>query len=116
MHRSYFLPRIDEALKFLEDIVVSQQQPPTDFHESSPDPPLVDEVVDPIPSSVNPILLLENEVNTAQFVLVTSDSSGKGGISPFSTEPPTSIEVISFDLNRITNPCLDFYIPFQIIV
>jgi hypothetical protein len=87
MHHTYLFPRMDEASKLLEDIVVSQQQPPTASHESPPDPPLVDEVVDLIPSSVDPTLPLESEVDTTQVLLVTIDSSGQGGISPISRNP-----------------------------
>jgi hypothetical protein len=75
MHHTYLFPRMDEASKFLEYIVVSQQQPPTTSHESPPDPPLLDEAVDLIPSSVDPTLPLESEVDTAQVLLVTIDYS-----------------------------------------
>jgi len=74
MHHTYLYPRMDEGSKFLEDIVVSQQQPPTASHESSLNPPLIDEVVDLIPSSVDPTLPLESEVDTTQVILVTIDS------------------------------------------
>jgi hypothetical protein len=64
MHHTYLFPHMDEASKLLEDIVVSQQQPTTTSHDSSLDPPLVDGVVDPIPSLVYPNLPLESEVDT----------------------------------------------------
>jgi hypothetical protein len=47
----------------LENIVISQQQHPVASHEPSPNKPLVDEVVDLIPSSIYPTLPLESEVN-----------------------------------------------------
>jgi hypothetical protein len=77
---------------------------------------LVDELVDPIPSSVNTTLPLESEFDTTQVLLFTIDSSRQCGISPISSEPPPSIEVISFDWNRLMDPCLPSYLHFQIIV
>jgi hypothetical protein len=75
----------------LEDIVVSHKQPPNTFHESSPNQPLVDEVVGPIQSLIDPTFPLESEVDTNQVFLVTSYSSGQGVISLVSIEPPPSI-------------------------
>ena len=69
-----------------------------------------------ISHSVDPTLPLESELPTAQVLLVTSDSSTPGGISPISTEPPPSTEVFSFDWNRLIEPHLPSSIPFQIIV
>jgi hypothetical protein len=54
---------MDEASKLLEDIVVSQQQPPDTSHESFPNQALVDEVIGLIQSSVDPTLPLESEVD-----------------------------------------------------
>jgi len=81
-HHTYLFPHMDEASKLLEDIVVFQQQPPTASHESSPNPLLVDEVVDMIPSSVDPTLPLESEVDIAHVLLVTTDKSRQWAISP----------------------------------
>ena len=80
------------------------------------DDPLVDQVVDLISHLVSPTLFEESETHTAQVLLVTSDSSMLGGISPVSTAPPPSTEVFSFDWNRLTEPRLPSSIPFQIIV
>ena len=65
---------------------------------------------------VDPTLPVESEIHTTQVLLVTSDSSMSGGISPVSTEPPPSKEVFSFDWNRLAEPRLPSSIPFQIIV
>jgi hypothetical protein len=108
MHLTYLFPHMDEASQLLEDIVVSQQQPPTASHESSPNQPLVDEVVGLIQSSVDPTLPLESEVDTTQVFLVTSYSSRQGGISPISMEPPPSTEVISFDWNSLAGASPSF--------
>jgi hypothetical protein len=64
MHRTYLFPRRDEASQLLEDIVISQQQPPYASLEPSPGQPLVDEVVGLIPSSVYDLTLpLKRKVN-----------------------------------------------------
>lgn len=88
----------------------------SETHVTQVDDPLVDQVVDSISHSVDPTFTLESELHTAQVLLVTSDSSMSGGISPVSTEPPPSTEVFSFDWNRLTEPRLPSSIPFQIIV
>ena len=88
----------------------------SETHVTQVDDPLVDQVVDSISHSVDPTFHLESELHTAQVLLVTSDSSMPGGISPVSTEPPPSTEVFSFDWNRLTEPRLPSSIPFQIIV
>ena len=61
MHLTYIFPHMDEASKFLEYIIVPQQRIPTSYHKLSLDLPLVDKVVDPVPSLVNPTLSLESE-------------------------------------------------------
>ena len=53
---------MDEASKLLEDITVSHQRLPTGYRKLSLDIPLVDKVVDPVLSSVDPILPLKSEV------------------------------------------------------
>ena len=88
----------------------------SETHITQVDDPLVDQVVDSISHLVDPILPVESELHTAQVLLVTSDSSTPGGISPVSTEPPPSTEVFSFDWNRLTEPPLPSSILFQIIV
>ena len=59
---------MDEASKLLEDITVPQQQIPTSYHKLSLDIPLVDQVVDPSPSLVDPTILLKNEVKVVEPV------------------------------------------------
>jgi hypothetical protein len=88
---------------------------------SSIDPALpleseVNKVVNPIQYLIDPTLPLESEVGTTQVFLVTSDSSGQGDISSVSMEPPPNTKVISFDWYSLTEPCLPFYLPFQIIM
>jgi hypothetical protein len=95
-HLTHLCSRMDEALKLLEDMNVSQPQLPTAYCNISLNPPvvdgmitpvpspinlvdhvvnlvmslveLVDKVVDPIPSSVNPTLPLESETKTVDLI------------------------------------------------
>jgi hypothetical protein len=55
MHCTYLCPRMDEASHMLENISNTQMKHYTDYHKLSPNPPLVDELVNLLPSSVNPV-------------------------------------------------------------
>jgi hypothetical protein len=52
-HQTYLFPRVDEASYLLENIVYIQQKIPTAYHKFFPNPPLVDELVNLVPSLVN---------------------------------------------------------------
>jgi hypothetical protein len=93
-HLTHLFPRMDEASKFLEDMTVSQPQLPATYHKLNLDPPVFDgminlvplsvspvnqvvnmvtslvelvyQVVVPIPSSVDPTLMLESETPSSQ--------------------------------------------------
>jgi hypothetical protein len=95
-HLTHLFPRMDEALKLLEDMTVSQPQLPAAYHKLTLDPPIVDgmitlvpssvnlvdhvvnlvtslvepvdKVVDPIPSSINPTLPLESETKVVDLI------------------------------------------------
>jgi len=62
MHFTYLFPLMDEASKLLEDIIVSHQWLPTRYCKLSLEPPLVDKVVDPVLTSVDPTLSLKSEL------------------------------------------------------
>ena len=62
MHLTYLFPCMDEASKLLEDITIPQQWLPTGYCKLSLEITLVDQVVDPSPSLVDPTLLLKSEV------------------------------------------------------
>ena len=66
MHFTYLCPLMDEASKLLEDITVSHQRLPTGYHRLSLEPPLVDKVVDPILTLVDPTLPLNSEVEVVE--------------------------------------------------
>ena len=110
------LPSTDGVIDLNSSTVDHTLPLESETHVTQVDDPLVDQVVDSISHSVDPTFHLESELHTAQVLLVTSDSSMPGGISPVSTEPPPSTEVFSFDWNRLTEPRLPSSIPFQIIV
>ena len=48
-HCTHLCPHMDEASHLLEEITVIQQNLPSGYHMFSPNPSLVDEVVDPTP-------------------------------------------------------------------
>ena len=62
MHFTYLSPLMDEASKLLEDITISHQWIPTGYRKLSLEPPLVNKVVDPVLTSIDPTLLLKSEV------------------------------------------------------
>ena len=61
MHLTYLFPRMDEASNLLEYITVPRQWLPTGYLKLSLEIPLVDKVVDPVPSLFDPNLALESE-------------------------------------------------------
>jgi hypothetical protein len=63
-HQTHIFPRMDKASKLLEDMNVSQPQILAAYHRISLNPPLVDKLVNLVPSSVS---LVDQEIN-----LVTS--------------------------------------------
>jgi hypothetical protein len=54
-HLTHLCPCMDEASKLLEDMTVSQPQLPATYHKLSLDPPVVDGMITPVPSPVNPV-------------------------------------------------------------
>ena len=68
MHFTYLCPHMDETSKLLEDIIVSRQRIPIGYRKLSLDIPLVDKVVDPVLTSVYPILPLKSEVEVVNSV------------------------------------------------
>jgi hypothetical protein len=54
-HLTHFFPHMDEALKLLEDMTVSQPQLLVDYRKLSLNPPIVDGMITPVPSPVNSV-------------------------------------------------------------
>lgn len=118
-HSIHLCPSMDEASKVLEKLTSCQPRLLTSYQNISPNPPLVDEfidanmnlinptlsehgshefvpnhplvekMVDPIPSSVDCNFPIESEYHTTQVLLVSSDSIRQGGIS-HSYETPSN--------------------------
>jgi hypothetical protein len=55
IHLTHLCPHMDEALKLLEDMTVSQPQLPASYRKLSLNPPIVDGMITPFPSLVNPV-------------------------------------------------------------
>ena len=68
MHRTYLFPHMDEASNLLEEIIVPQQRILTCYHKLSLKIPLVDQVVNPSPSLVDPTLPLKSEFKSVDPV------------------------------------------------
>jgi hypothetical protein len=48
-HLTHLCPHMDEALKLLEDMTISQPQLPAAYHKLSLYPPIVDGMITPVP-------------------------------------------------------------------
>ena len=86
MHRTYLFPHMDEASNLLKYIILPQQWLPS-YCKLSLNLPLVDEVVDLVPSSVDPTLPLKSEVKVLDFMSSPPDPT----LSPKSVK----IEVVT---------------------
>jgi hypothetical protein len=140
MNCTYLCPHMDKYLHMLENIVNSQPQISTNYHKISPNLPLVDELVNPVPSLVNPInqvvnlvLSLINLINQVidpstspinivhQMVYLISPSIDP--TPPLNIEYFTQVFLITMDSSRqgVTSPVpmtprLPFYMHFKIMV
>jgi hypothetical protein len=54
-HLTHLCPHMEEASKLLEDMTISQPQLPAAYRKLSLNPPIVDGMITPVPSSVNPV-------------------------------------------------------------
>jgi hypothetical protein len=63
-HLNHLCPHMDEASKLLEDMTVSHPQLPAAYRKLSLDPPVVDGMITPIPSPVNPVDHVVNMVTS----------------------------------------------------
>jgi hypothetical protein len=64
IHLTHLCPHMEEASKFLEDMTVSQPQFPAAYCKLSLNPPVVDGMINPSPSSVNPVDHVVNVVTS----------------------------------------------------
>jgi hypothetical protein len=63
-HLTHLFPCMDEAYKLLEDMTISQPQLPATYHKFSLTPPVVDEMINPVPLSVSPVDQVVNMVTS----------------------------------------------------
>jgi hypothetical protein len=69
-HLTHLCPHMDKALKLLEDMIVSQPQLPVSYSKLSLNPPVVDRMITPVPSSVN---LVNHVVNLVMSLVEPVD-------------------------------------------
>ena len=69
MHLTCLCPRMDEASKLLEDITIPEEWLPIGYCKLSLDVPLVDKVINPVSSSVDPTPSLESEEHIVHTTL-----------------------------------------------
>jgi hypothetical protein len=63
-HLTHLCSHMDEALKLLEDMTVSQPQLPVAYRNLSLNPPVVDGMINPVPLSVSPVDQVVNLVTS----------------------------------------------------
>jgi hypothetical protein len=63
-HLTHLCPYMEEASKLLEDMTVSQPQLPAAYRKLSLNPPIVDGMINPVPSPVNPVDHVVNMVTS----------------------------------------------------
>jgi hypothetical protein len=102
-HLTHLFPRIDEALKLLEDMIVPQPQLPVAYRNLYLDPPVVDGMINLVPSSINPVYHVVNLVTS----LVEPVDKVVDPI-PSSVDPTLPLESVTqaVDLFPVINPIL----------
>jgi hypothetical protein len=63
-HQTHLLPRMDEASKLLEDMILSQPQLPAAYRKLTLNQPTIDGRINPVPSSVNLVVHVINLVTS----------------------------------------------------
>jgi hypothetical protein len=79
-HQIYIFPHMDEASKFLEDMTIYQPQLPASYHKLTLNPPIVDGMINLVPSSVslvdhlvNLVMSLVEPVDKVELILSSVD-------------------------------------------
>jgi hypothetical protein len=94
-HLTHLFPCMDKASKLLEDMIVSQPQLPTSYHNFSFNPPVVDGMITPDPSSVN---LIDHVVNLVTSLIEPVDKVVDP--IPHSINPTLPLESV----NKVVDP------------
>jgi hypothetical protein len=76
----------------------------------------ISNVVDLIPSSIDPTLPLESKPDSTNVFLIDTESTMLGGIHLSPTKPPPSNKAILFYWGMLTRPHLPYHIPFKVTV
>jgi hypothetical protein len=102
-HLTHLCPCMDEASKLLEDMTVSQPQLPAAYHKLSLNPHVVDGMITPVPSPVNPV---DHVVNLVTSLVEPVDKMVD--LIPSSVNPtlPLESETQAVDLVPPVDPIL----------
>jgi hypothetical protein len=115
IHQTYLFHRMDEASHLLENIVDFQQQLPTTYHKFSPNLPLVDELINIVPSSVNLVDQVIDQIHSSVDPTLPSESEVQVvDLVPLLVVNPTlsSLEIEAHVVNLIP-PSFDLTLPLK---
>jgi hypothetical protein len=102
-HLTHLFPYMDEASKLLEDMTVSQPQLPAAYRKISLNPPIVDGMITPIPSSVNPV---DQVINLVTSLVEPFDKVVDPIPSSINPTLPSESETQSVDPFPLVDPIL----------
>jgi hypothetical protein len=111
-HQTHLFPRMDEASKFLEDMTVSQPQLPVSYRKLTLDPPVVDGMINLVPSSVS---LVDHVVNIVMYLVEPIDKVVDP--IPSSVDPTLPLETVTqvVDLFPPVDPILPLENAIQVV-
>jgi hypothetical protein len=102
-HQTHLLHRMDEASKLLEDMIISQPQLPPTYHNLTLNPPVVDGMINLVPSSVSPV---DNVVNMITSLVAPVDKVVDQVLSSVDPTLPLESETQAVDLFPSIDPIL----------
>jgi hypothetical protein len=93
-HLTHLFPRMDEALKLLEDMIVSQPQLPVVYRKLSLNPPVVDGMINMVPPSIS---LVDQVVNLVMSLVEPVEKVVNLIPSSINLAPPSESETKAVD-------------------
>jgi hypothetical protein len=102
-HLTHLCPHMDEALKLLEDMTVSQPQLPAAYRKLSLNPPIVERMITRVPSLVNPV---DHVVNLVTSLVEPVDKVVDSIPSSVNTTLPSESETQAVDPFPSIDPIL----------
>ena len=93
---------MDEASKWLEDIIVPQQQLPIGYCKLSLDLPLVDKVIDPVSSFVDTTLSFEIEENIVHPNIILESEVKVVDSMSYPLDPTLSSKSVNIEVVSLT--------------